>query len=168
MVAHLSVEQRQLALRLKARGLPLRQIGREVGCSHELVRILARGGPRRQQRAVDPWVPGPGWLMRADREEISPGLHHGEAFAVIACRLGKATSTVSREVAANGGRAPGVAGSSPGPGTRPAAQDLQAGLPPAGCAGHRLAGGLVVAAGREISRRLRIEFADNPMMRRGA
>jgi hypothetical protein len=32
MVAHLTVEQRQLALRLKARGLSLREIGREVGC----------------------------------------------------------------------------------------------------------------------------------------
>jgi IS30 family transposase len=97
MVAHLSVEQRQLALRLKARGLSLREIGREAGCSHELVRILARGGPGRPQRTVDPWVPGPGRLMLADREEISLRLHHGEAFAVIACRLGKVTSTASRE-----------------------------------------------------------------------
>ena len=32
MVTHLSVEQRQLALRLKARGLPLREIGPQVGC----------------------------------------------------------------------------------------------------------------------------------------
>ena len=41
MVSHLTVEQRQLALRLKARGLSLRQIGPQVGCSHELVRIIA-------------------------------------------------------------------------------------------------------------------------------
>ena len=47
MVTHLSVEQRQLALRLRARGLSLRQIGPQVGCSHELVRIIARGGPSR-------------------------------------------------------------------------------------------------------------------------
>ena len=45
MVTHLSAEQRQLALRLRARGLSLRQIGPQVGCSHELVRIIARGGP---------------------------------------------------------------------------------------------------------------------------
>ena len=44
MVTHLTVEQRQLALRLRARGLSLRQIGPQVGCSHELVRIIARGG----------------------------------------------------------------------------------------------------------------------------
>src|SRR5207344_2171073 len=79
MVTHLTVEQRQLALRLKARGLSLREIGREVGCSHELVRIIARGGPTRPQRRIDPWVPGPGRLRLCDREEISLGLHAGEA-----------------------------------------------------------------------------------------
>ncbi len=105
MVAHLTVEQRQLALRLKARGLSLREIGREVGCSHELVRIIARGGPTRPQRRIDPWAPGPGRLRLCDREEISLGLHGGEALGAIAARLGKATSTVSREVAGNGGRA---------------------------------------------------------------
>jgi Helix-turn-helix domain len=103
MVSHLTVEQPQLALRLKATGLSLRQIGPQVGCSHELVRIIARGGPSRPQRRVDPWVPGPGRLTLCDREEISLGLHAGEAFCVIAARLGKATSTVSREVAGNGG-----------------------------------------------------------------
>ena len=36
---HLTAEQRQLALRLRARGLSLRQIAPQVGCSHELVRI---------------------------------------------------------------------------------------------------------------------------------
>ena len=104
MVTHLTVEQRQLALRLRARGLSLRQIGPQVGCSHELVRIIARGGPGRPQRRIDPWAPGPGRLTLADREEISLGLHVGEACAVIAARLGRAASTVSREVAGNGGR----------------------------------------------------------------
>ena len=104
MVSHLRVEQRQLALWLKARGLSLRQIGPQVGCSHELVRIIARGSPARPQRRIGPWVPGPGRLKLRDREEISLGLHAGEALTVIAVRLGKATSTVSREVAGDGGR----------------------------------------------------------------
>jgi IS30 family transposase len=43
-------------------------------------------------------------LTLADREEITLGVHAGESFTAIAARLGKATSTVSREVAANGGR----------------------------------------------------------------
>jgi IS30 family transposase len=104
MGPHLTVEQRQLALRLKARGLSLREIGPQVGCSHELVRMIARQAPRRPVRRYG-WVPGPGRLTLADREEISLGLHAGDSFTAIAARLGKAVSTVSREVAANGGRA---------------------------------------------------------------
>jgi IS30 family transposase len=100
---HLTAEQRRLALRLRARGLSLREIGPQVGCSHELVRIIARQAPRRPVRR-DGWVPGPGRLTLADREEITLGLHAGESFTVIAARLGKAVSTVSREVAVNGGR----------------------------------------------------------------
>jgi IS30 family transposase len=40
-----------------------------------------------------------------EREEISRGLAAGESLRVIAAGLGRAPSTVSREVAANGGRA---------------------------------------------------------------
>ena len=76
MPVHLSAEQRQLALRLKARGLSLRQIGPQVGCSHELVRIIARQAPLRPVRQ-DRWTPGPGRLTLADREEITLGLHAG-------------------------------------------------------------------------------------------
>ena len=100
MPAHLTMEQRQLARRLSAKGLSLREIGRQVGCSHEIVRSVRRRGGR----CADGWRPGPGRLTLADREEISLGLHGGESFSVIAVRLGKATSTVSREVAGNGGR----------------------------------------------------------------
>jgi IS30 family transposase len=104
MPVHLTAEQRQLALRLKARGLSLREIGPQVGCSHQGVALIARRSPRRPVRQ-DRWVPGPGRLTLADREEITLGVHAGQSFTVIAARLGKATSTVSREVAANGGRA---------------------------------------------------------------
>jgi IS30 family transposase len=104
MAVHLTAEQRQLALRLKARGLSLREIGPQVGCSHQGVALIARRSPRRLVRQ-DHWVPGPGRLTLADREEITLGVHAGESFTAIAARLGKATSTVSREVAANGGRA---------------------------------------------------------------
>jgi transposase, IS30 family len=103
MPAHLTAEQRQLALRLKARGLSLRQIGPQVGCSHEQVRIIARQAPRRPVYHSG-WSPRPGRLSLAGREEISICLHAGESFTAIAARLGKAVSTVSREVAANGGR----------------------------------------------------------------
>ena len=49
-------------------------------------------------------MPGPGRLALADRDEITIGLHTGQSFTAIAARLGKAVSTVSRELAANGGR----------------------------------------------------------------
>jgi transposase, IS30 family len=100
---HLTVEQRQMALRLHARGLSLREIGPQVSCSHQGVALVVRYAPRRPV-PQDAWVPGPGRLTLADREELTLGLHAGESFAVIARRLGKAVSTVSREVAANGGR----------------------------------------------------------------
>ena len=42
MVTHLTVEQRQLALRLKAKGLSLQEIGPQVGCSHQGVVLIVR------------------------------------------------------------------------------------------------------------------------------
>jgi Helix-turn-helix domain len=69
MRSHLTVEQRQLALRLRARGLSLREIGPQVGCSHQGVALIARSVSRRPVRH-DGWVPGPGRLALADREEI--------------------------------------------------------------------------------------------------
>ena len=104
MTAHLTVEQRQLARRLDAKGWSLREIARQVGCSHEVVRTVVRGDSKRPVRS-DPWQPGPGRLTLADREEISLGLRERASFTAIASRLGKAVSTVSREVARNGGRA---------------------------------------------------------------
>jgi transposase, IS30 family len=100
---HLTAEQRQLAHRLHARGLSLREIGPQVGCSHQGVALIVRYAPRRPV-PQNAWTPGPGRLTLADREEITLGLHGGESLAVIARRLRKAVSTVSREVAANGGR----------------------------------------------------------------
>jgi transposase, IS30 family len=103
MRPHLTVEQRQLALRLKAAGLSLREIGPQVGCSHQGVALIVRHASRRPVRH-DGWVPGPGRLTLADREEITIGLYAGQSFTQIAARLGKAVSTVSREVATNSGR----------------------------------------------------------------
>jgi IS30 family transposase len=73
MRPHLTVEQRQLALRLKARGLSLREISPQVGCSHQGVALVVRQASRRPARH-DRWVPGPGRLTLADREEITIGL----------------------------------------------------------------------------------------------
>jgi IS30 family transposase len=77
------------------------QLQAEFECSHQMVWSVVReaGGM------------APGWLGRSrkhlsleDREEISRGLALEESFALIANRLGRPTSTVSREVHRNGGR----------------------------------------------------------------
>jgi hypothetical protein len=51
----------------------------------------------------DRWWPRPGCLTIAEREEILVGIHAGDSLPVIARRLERAPSTISREVAANGG-----------------------------------------------------------------
>jgi IS30 family transposase len=104
MTAPLSAEQVALALRLRSRGMSLREVGRQVCCDQAAVHQLERGDRRRVPRPYG-WQPGPGRLSVADREEISLGLGAGESFTAIAGRLGRAVSTVSREVAAGGGRA---------------------------------------------------------------
>jgi len=163
MRVHLTVEQRRLALRLKAGGLSLREIGAQVGCSHQGVALIARQASRRPVRR-DGWVPGPGRLTLADREEITLGLHAGESFTVIAARLGKAVSTVSREVAANGGRDGYRA-------WRAHQRARQQARRPKACklACPELAAQVTSWLGewwspQQIGRRLRIEFPGDPMM----
>ena len=72
-----------------------------VGCSTKSIqRLLTRTGglaPRGRNRS-------PCQLTVAEREEISRGLRAGDSFRVIARRLGRAPSTISREVTANGSR----------------------------------------------------------------
>jgi IS30 family transposase len=99
----LTAEQRRMIRRLSAEGLSLRQVARQVSCSHEGVSFVLRGHRSPYTRSA--WEPAGGRLTVAEREEVSLGVHRGETFSAIASRLGRATSTVSREVAANGGRA---------------------------------------------------------------
>jgi transposase, IS30 family len=164
MRPHLTVEQRQLALRLRAGGLSLREIGRQVGCSRQGVALIVRRAARRPVRH-DGWVPGPGRLTLADREEVTLGLHAGQAFTVIAARLGKATSTVSREVAANGGRGGYRAWRAH---QRAREQARRPKIPKLAC--PRLAARVTAWLAdwwspQQIAARLRIEFPGDPMMR---
>ena len=164
MRTHLTVEQRQLALRLKAKGLSLREIGPQVGCSHQGVALIVRRASQRPVRH-DGWVPGPGRLTLADREEITLGLHARESFTVIAARLGKAVSTVSREVAANGGRGGYRAWRAH---QRARAQARRPKTPKLACPqlAAQVTGWLAEWwSPQQISRRLRIEFPGDPMMR---
>lgn len=92
----MSDEARDRIASLIAQGKEYLEVEELVGCSAGMVRkvIVERGGvpPRRD------WTPRAGRLSLADREEISRGLARGDSFTTIAAAIGKAVSTVSREV----------------------------------------------------------------------
>jgi transposase, IS30 family len=92
-------QQREIWDRL-ARGERSYTIGPAVGCHEFTVRRLAahRGGVRPRERTRSARS-----LSLEEREEISRGLAQDESMCSIAARLGRAPSTVSREVAHNGG-----------------------------------------------------------------
>ena len=96
-------ETRVRIIRLAATGLTLEQIGLEVGRSAGVVqRVVAPlGGVWRSDVR---WEPSPARLSLAERIEIRVGLEKECSFAQIGRELGRSTSTISREVAANGGR----------------------------------------------------------------
>jgi IS30 family transposase len=101
MAERLSELEKWRIAELAAQGLPSRVIGREIGRSHRAV----WGEIARSRRAVVPEpVRSALRLSLSEREEISRGLAGGESLRSIARRLGRSSSTISREVTANGGR----------------------------------------------------------------
>jgi IS30 family transposase len=95
-----SAEKRELWARWK-RGETLVEIGKALGRSTTSVHgaLMAHGGIApsvRKRREAS--------LRREEREQISRGLVAGLPYSAIAAQLGRAVSTVSREVARNGGR----------------------------------------------------------------
>ncbi|MCE5288109.1 MAG: IS30 family transposase [Nocardiaceae bacterium] len=95
-----SVEQRELTWKLWRSGASVSEIGRQVGESLPRTRRFLRvaGGfpPVVQQRRT-------GHLTAGEREEISRGLAAGMSARTIASQIGRPSSTVSREIARNGG-----------------------------------------------------------------
>jgi IS30 family transposase len=90
----------EIWVRLRA-GNSVRPTSRQLGLPSSTVRAyLARCGGIRP----DPRRRTLGHLTLAEREEISRGLAAGKTLRAIAAVLGRAPSTVSREVATNGGR----------------------------------------------------------------
>ncbi len=102
MTAHLTVFQRDLARRLRIKGMSLRAITKEVGCSPAGIDVVLRGQQARDARP-DAWTPRDGRLQASDREEILLGLQRSESMSAIARAQGRSPSTVTREVKANGG-----------------------------------------------------------------
>ncbi len=85
----------------RQRGEGNRSIGRRLGRSAGSIRafVESSGGVRPEVRRRSSRH-----LSSTEREEISRGIAAGEPLCVIAGRLGRAPSTISRELARNGGR----------------------------------------------------------------
>jgi IS30 family transposase len=102
MAGRMSVAEKLEIWRLMRAGVSFRVIGSQLGRSDGSIRqyVGLTGGirPRERTRAAVR-------LSACEREEISRGLAAGESLRCIAGRLGRAPSTVSREVTRNGGHA---------------------------------------------------------------
>ena len=94
----------------KGRARKLRAEGERLG---EIATVMTRsvGGIRlhvvdveKGSAISDPWSPRPDRPQSHEREQIAIGLGRRVSLAAIATELGRATSTVTREVNANGGR----------------------------------------------------------------
>jgi len=98
----LTPEERKRIIGLVADGMRAAEVAREVARSVSFVHRVIRdvGGVARR---LD-WDPSPARLSAREREAIRSGLDAGDSFRAIARPLGRAPSTISREVNANGGR----------------------------------------------------------------
>jgi len=81
--------------------LKLKEIAKAVGCAHPTIFSVLRGS-KYEARSLA-WTPARGRLSINEREEILLGLSRGASMSSIARGLGRSPSTVTREVAANGG-----------------------------------------------------------------
>ena len=99
--SRLSLTQRSEIWSRWKSGQSLHEIGRAFGKPHTSIRclLLPHGGippaARRRSRLA---------LTLAEREDISRGIASGSSIREIARRLGRAASTVSREITRHGGR----------------------------------------------------------------
>src|SRR5680860_19672 len=164
MAGILTHEQKQLAFRLRARGWRFVDIAREIGCTAQMVGLMVNHG-RYLSGVEDSWEPRPGCLKIADREEILVGVRAGESLSAIARTIGRVPSVVTREVAANGGRESYSAWAAHQRARDAARRPKPCKLRP---------GRLLDEVGKrleqlwspdEISRRLRLDFPDDPEMR---
>ena len=162
MTWRLSIEERVRIRKLHKQGLPLLQIAKTVDRSWSSVERVIRPTVATQERI---WDPSPARLSMEDREEIRAGLARGETFSSIAERLGRAVSTVSREVAKNGGRSHYRAVRAHRQAARCARRPKVAKLTMSRPLRRQVEEWLEeLWSPEQISRRLRLEHPDDPMM----
>jgi IS30 family transposase len=99
-VRRFSESEKTLVWDRRSQGVGMRTVARELGRAPASVRTMveSHGGVRPRSR-----IRSPLHLRLEEREEISRGVASGESLRSIARRLGRSASTVSREVARNGG-----------------------------------------------------------------
>lgn len=99
MAPRLTVEQRRLARRLSAEGWSLREIGRQVGCTHEAVRLVVA----EKQKLVKPydWAPAVGRMGMAEREEISLALRRYQTTCIYRAKTRLASASDDQLVLSN-------------------------------------------------------------------
>jgi IS30 family transposase len=138
-------------------------VARSIGCDvRTVIRwIMRNGGLRGYERTRSPLR-----LSPEEREQIAVGIAVGESGSAIGRRLGRATSTITREIAANGGRTSYQACRADRRALHQARRPKTAKL--ASC--HRLRVEVESQLGQrwspeQISARLRVDFPDDPEMR---
>jgi len=164
MGAHnMTREQKRMARRLRSKGLTLKAIARDLSCSLPLVKASVYA-QREEVGRPDRWKPAPGHLSAEEREEILLGLGRKESMSAIARSLGRAPSTITREVAANGG-AVGY-----GAWRAHCRAEVSSRRPKPAKLAHPPLARQVTAwlerlwSPQEIAERLRLDFGDDPMM----
>ena len=77
MTISMTRTQKQMALRLRAKGLTITEIAHELNYTTDAIRVTVRGEQIRDGRPDD-WSPAPGRLSAEEREEIMVGERRSE------------------------------------------------------------------------------------------
>jgi IS30 family transposase len=158
----LSVAERVEIVRLHKQGLRLQRIAKEMSRSWWTVQLVLRPTVATRERL---WEPSSARLSMTEREEIRSGIVAGDTFKAIAGRLGRAVSTISREVANNGGRSNYRAYRAHRRAARCARRPKHAKLEASGALRDQVEEWLAeLWSPEQIARRLRREHPDDPMM----